>query len=259
MEMKSLEHAVIMNNAYAASVMEQPLPGSRMAEERLPFTVRVVRDDKTLRKAIAIRQAAYSRHVPEFGATLGSPEPNDHDQGSLVLLAESRMDGSPVGTMRIQTNRFRDLAIERSAKLPAWLKGRSLAEATRLGVAQGGSGRVVKIVLCKAFYLYCLAANIEWMVIAARPPLDRPYEAALFKDVYPGELVPLRHAGNIPHRVLAFEVDTAAERWNAVGHSLSKFMVKTWHPDIDLSGATLPSSSRRARGVESGHQAMISA
>ena len=257
--MKSIEHAIVMNGAYAAGAMEQTLPQVRMAEERLPFTVRVVRSEEALHKAVAIRQAAYARHVPAFAAKLSSPEPNDHDQGSVVLLAESRLDGSPVGTMRIQTNRFRDLAIEQSVELPAWLKNRSMAEATRLGVAQGSSGRVVKIVLCKAFYLYCLAANIEWMVIAARPPLDRPYEAALFEDVYPGEFIPLRHANNIPHRVLAFEVGTAAERWAEASHPLLKFMVQTRHPDIDLSDADVSAWSRPVRRAEFSDRAAIGA
>lgn len=257
--MKSLNQAVVMNDAYAAGVMNQALRGMRSEEERLPFTVRVVRSDDALQKAVRIRQSAYARHVPAFAAKLGAPEPNDHDQGSLVLLAESRMDGSPVGTMRIQTNRFRDLAVAQSVELPAWLKHRSMAEGTRLAVAQGGSGRVVKIVLCKAFYLYALAANIEWMVIAARPPLDRQYEAALFQDVYPGQFFPMRHGNNIPHRVLAFEVGTAAERWADAGHPLSKFMVQTRHPDIDLGDADISSWSRREQRVESSDRVAVSA
>ena len=88
---------------------------------------------------------------------------------------------------------------------------------------------------------------------------DRPYEAALFKDVFPGELVPLRHAGNIPHRVLAFEVGTAAERWAAVDHPLSKFMVHTRHPDIDLDNAGVPAWSRPARRAEVRDEALAGA
>ena len=257
--MKSLDDAGVMNHAYAAGIVESALAGMRMTEERLPFTVRIVRGGDALEKAVAIRQAAYARHVPAFAAKLNAPEPNDHDQGSLVLLAESRMDGSPVGTMRIQTNRFRDLAITQSVELPEWLRDRSMAEGTRLAVAQGSSGRVVKIVLCKAFYLYSLAANIEWMVIAARSPLDRQYEAALFTDVYPGQLFPMRHGNNIPHRVLAFEVGTAAQRWAEASHPLSKFMVHTRHPDIDLNGSDTSSWSRSARNVESGDLVALSA
>lgn len=255
--MKAIEHATAIKDAYSAGVLNQALQGARTTEERLPFTVRVVRSDDALEKAVTIRHAAYARHVPAFAATLGAPEPNDHDRGSLVLLAESRMDGSPVGTMRIQTNRFRDIAIAQSVELPAWLKYETMAEATRLAVAQGSSGRVVKMVLCKAFYLYCLAANIDWMIIAARPPLDRQYEAALFHDVFDGEFFPMLHGNNIPHRVLAFEVGTAAKRWADANHPLLKFMVQTRHPDIDLGDADLSAWDVSARIMESSERVAV--
>ncbi len=235
--MKSIEHAMVMNGAFAAEAMKQALAGARMTEERLPFTVRVVRSDDALQKAVVIRQAAYARHLPTFAATLAAPEPNDREQGSVVLLAESRMDGSPVGTMRIQTNRFSDLTVERSVELPGWLQDRSLAEATRLGVALGRSGRVVKTALFKALYFYCLEAGIEWMVIGARSPLDRMYEALLFQDLFPGQLIPLRHFDNIPHRILAFDVVGARAQWEEASHPLLDFMCYTHHPDIDIRQA----------------------
>jgi len=257
--MKSIEHEMVVNGAFAAGAMNQTLPRARMAVERLPFTVRVVRSEEALHKAVAIRKAAYTHHMPALATIMDSPEPGDRDQGSVVLLAESRMDGSPVGTMRIQTNRFRDLAIAQSVELPAWLKHASMAEATRLAVASGSSGRVVKIVLCKAFYLYCLAASIEWMVIAARAPLDRQYEAALFKDVYPGKVFPMRHGKNIPHRVLAFDVRNAAARWNEADHSLLAFMCHTHHPDIDLSHADVSSRGHSLRQAGLSDRAAVGA
>ncbi len=207
------------------------------AEERLPFTVSVVRSDEQLLKAVDIRQAAYGRHVPALARKLREPEPEDRDAGAVILLAESKMDGSPLGTMRIQTNRRRPLALERSVTLPPWLRPSVLAEATRLGVAEGRAGHLVKMVLCKAFYLYSLACGIEWMVITARSPVDRQYEAALFQDLYPGQSFPMRHVNDIPHRVLGFEVGSAARRWAAADHPLSKFMVHTHHPDIDPAHA----------------------
>jgi len=248
--MKLLEHAAIVNDTYAAGAMNHVLQVVQKAEERLPFTVTVVRNDDALRKAVAIRQAAYARHVPGFAAELGSPEPNDHDPGSLVLLAESRLDGAPLGTMRIQTNRFRDLAIAQSVELPTWLGNKSMAEATRLGVALGQTGRVVKTTLFKSFFLYCREANIDWMVIAARPPLDRQYEALMFEDLFPGQFIPMRHGHNIPHRVLAFEVGTAEERWAEAHHPLYKFVFQTQHPDIDLSEADFSSWGRSAYRTE---------
>ncbi|MEJ0045362.1 MAG: hypothetical protein WDN04_03855 [Rhodospirillales bacterium] len=148
------------------------------------------------------------------------------------------MDGSPLGTMRIQSNHDKPLVLEQSIELPAKFRGASLAEATRLGVSQKRVGMIVKTALFKAFYLACVEAEIEWMVIAGRAPMDRQYEALQFEDVDPdGAFVPLRHAGNIPHRVMAFEVGTAEARWRAADHKLYDFVFRTHHPDIDVSGA----------------------
>jgi hypothetical protein len=75
------------------------------------------------------------------------------------------------------------------------------------------------------------------MVIGARSPLDRMYEALLFEDVFPGRgTIPLKHAGNLPHRILAFELETAEARWRAARHPLLDLFVHTSHPDIERSG-----------------------
>lgn len=245
--------AVVVNAGRPAQFPWQDAPADRseISVQRLPFTVRVVRQEPQLRKAIAIRQRAYERHLPALGALLREPEAQDRDPGCVVLLAESRLDGEPLGTLRIQTNRHRPLALESSVELPEWLSGASLAEATRLGVAEGRVGRMVKTMLFKALYQYCMAAGIEWMVIGARPPLDRMYQALLFQDVFPGQgAIPLKHAGNLPHRVLAFELETAEARWRAARHPLLDLFVHTSHPDVErsarLPGFGLPSRQQTA-------------
>ena len=231
---------------------EVPMPGlsglgahgqKPMAEEILPFTVRLVRDQKDLTKAVDIRQSAYARHLPEFAETLRVPESTDAQDGVVVLLAESKLDGSALGTMRIQTNRFAPLSLEQSIDLPDWLRVRPLAEAARLGVTDGKSGRLVKTMLFKAFFQYCQQTGIEWMVITARSPIDRQYERLLFGDVYPGMgYIPVSHMNNMPHRILSFEVGSAQRRWAEADHPLYDFIFRTNHPDLQLS--TGPQSSR---------------
>lgn len=212
-----------------------------MTREVLPFTVRIASNEQQMERAVMLRQAAYARHVPDFAAQLTRPEGADFDPGSVVLIAESKFDGSVLGTMRIQTNRYGDLGIEESIELPYWLQGASLAEATRLGVAEGREGRLVKTVLFKAYFLYCQCAKVDWMVITARKPLDRQYEALLFKDVFaPREYIPMHHVGGIPHRVMAFHVATAEMRWTDSNHPLYGFMCNVFHPDIDLAHSTQP-------------------
>ena len=208
-----------------------------MSEELLPFTVRLVRNEGDLSKAVSIRHSAYARHLPEFAETLKSPETADAENGVVVLLAESKLDGSPLGTMRIQTNQFKPLCLEQSVTLPAWLRARPLAEATRLGVTNEKGGRLVTTVLFKAFFQYCQQIGMEWMVVTGRAPVDRTYERLLFDDVFPGRgYMPIAHVGNLPHRVMQFNVDTAEDRWMAANHPLLGFMCHTHHPDINIGG-----------------------
>jgi hypothetical protein len=192
-----------------------------MNQEVLPFQVRRVCDPDEMHKAVQIRHAAYTRHLPELAATLLHPEAADDRQGVVVLLAESKLDGTPLGSLRVQTNEFHPLPLEASIELPPELTTLRLAEATRLGITADKVGHLVKTALFKAFFLHCQNEAVDWMVIAGRSPLDRMYQRLLFDDVYPGlGYVPLRHA---------------SKNWADAGHALFPFVFETDHPDIQLS------------------------
>lgn len=205
-------------------------------QELLPFTVRIASSSHELDKAVDIRHSAYARHLPDFANTLTQPEAADAQSGVVVLLAESKLDGSALGTMRIQTNEFAPLHLEQSITLPDWMQPLRLAEATRLGVTNLQGGRLVTTVLFKAFYQYCRQNNVDYMVVTGRAPVDRTYDRLMFSDVFPGVgYMPIRHVGNLPHRVMSFNVATAQDRWSLARHPLLDFMCSTHHPDIDLS------------------------
>lgn len=209
--------------------------------ERLPFTIRRVETEADLLKAVKIRHAAYARHVPDFARSLAQPEAADYEDDTIVLLAESRLDGSPIGSTRIRTNLYRPLGVEESVELPSWLQGRRLVEATRLGIDEGRIGRVVKMALIKACFMYCEDNAIDYSVATGRPPVDRQYEQLLFSDVFPEQgAVPLRHVGNIPHRVMTFEIASFEQRYRDARHPLAKFFFDTQHPDIDVGPAAPP-------------------
>lgn len=218
-----------------AHVAPQAAITQTQTEELLPFTVRIASNAHELDKAVDIRHSAYARHLPDFAATLTQPEAADAQSGVVVLLAESKLDGSPLGTMRIQTNEFAPLCLEQSINLPDWLQPLRLAEATRLGVTSLQGGRLVTTVLFKAFFQYCQQIDVDYMVVTGRAPVDRTYDRLLFSDVFPGVgYMPIRHVGNLPHRVMSFNVATAQDRWTLAKHPLLGFMCSTHHPDIDL-------------------------
>ncbi len=230
-----------------AFVARQRQDERRTQTEYLPFTVRVVQSDEDLKRAIAMRYEAYARHMPDFAEQLRQPERDDFEADSIVLLAESKLDGSVIGTMRIQNNSYRRLNMEHSIALPQAYQGQAMVEVRRLGVAKGAAGRLVKMVLIKACLLYCEKNNIQWAMVAARPPLDQSYEKLLFIDVMPGEtFTPLPKAGNVPHRVMAFEIDTCEQRFAAQGHPLLRFFCHTAHADINVDRGT----EWRPRGIQ---------
>ncbi len=207
-----------------------------MPIERLPFTIKRVQTEEELWQAVSVRHAAYARHVPEFARTLIVPEQSDYDSDAVILLAQSKLDGSPLGSMRIQTNANAPLHLEASVELPLWLQSKRLAEVTRLGIGEGRIGRLVKLALIKASFEYCEQQQIEWAVVTGRTPVDRQYEQLLFSDVFADKKpVPLLHVGNIPHRVMAFEIGTGQARWEAAQHPLLSFFRHTRHPDISVS------------------------
>jgi len=243
----SLFDPVVSHLAGASMRAAREAHASGCAIERLPFTIRRVETEADLLKAVRIRQAAYARHVPDFARSLALPEAADYDEDTIVLLAESKLDGTPLGSTRIRTNLYRPLGVEESVLLPDWLQGRRLVEATRLGIDEGRVGRVVKLALIKACFMYCEDNAIDFSVATGRPPVDRQYEQLLFTDVFPGlGPVPLRHVGNLPHRVMAFEIASFEERYREARHPLLDFFFNIHHPDIDV-GPITPSRLARPR------------
>lgn len=222
---------------------------SRPAKSLLPFTVRIVRTDQQLERAVRIRSEAYSRHVPTLGEILGAPESTDRSADSIVFLAESKRDLEPLGTIRIQTNFNSPLPLEDSISLPDALIERPMAGVSRLAVKAGPRGRLVKLALFKALHRYCLAKQVEYVLIGARPPLDQTYMELGFEDLFPDALPrPLSTAAGLPHRILSFEVFSAERKWHALSHPLYRFMGSSFHPDIEIFASVSNMWSRpRAR------------
>jgi hypothetical protein len=234
MEMLDINHEVI-RAAREVETNSKVSAISLQESERLPFTVRIAATHDDIAKAVAIRRSAYGRHLPDFASTM-TIEDTDTAMGTTILLAESRFDRAPLGTMRIQTNEFAELPVEHSVELPSWCASGRLAEATRLAVMGPSSGRLVKMMLFKSLFLLCEQQGIDWLLITARSPIDREYEAMLFRDIFEDRrYVPMEHVGGLPHRVMAGEVSAARQRWSEAKHPLYRFVFETPHPDLDLT------------------------
>lgn len=183
----------------------------------LPVTIRVAHCETDLRKVLAVRAAA----AGGAGAKAADPAPETWDErpNATLLLAESRVDGEPLGSLRIILAGERGrLAVQDRIDLPAVLKADSIAEASRLAVRPGRNATLVRLMLWKAFHRYCLAAQADTMLIAVREPADRQYEWLGFRDPQSG---PIRFApdgrGAATHRLMVLGVFEARERALGVG------------------------------------------
>lgn len=206
-----------------------------MVEERLPFVVRFVRSEAELHDAVAIRRSAYGRHLPELAARFAAPESSDIDGSSRVLVALSRLDGMPLGSMRFRTNEERPLDVEQSIVLPEYLRQAYLAEATRLAVTQLAVGRTVKAMLMKAMFQHCKTIGVSHFVVTARHPMDRFYNWLLFEEAIPDAgFIPMPHVGMIPHRVLTCDLAKTERRWAECEHPWYALFFQTHHQDIQL-------------------------
>lgn len=226
----------------------------------LPVTIRVARSDADLRKVLAVRAAAAGGAGAQAAAA--TPETRDQRSNATLLLAESRIDGQAVGSLRILASERGRLAIEDRIDLPAALKAGSVAEASRLAVRPGRDATLVRLMLCKAFHRYCLAAQVDTMLIAVRETAARQYEWLGFRDPQSG---PLRFApdghGAATHRLMALGVFEAHEQSLQAGHPLHDFFFVERHPEIDLLAAVGGRGAGRAaeRGANLPDHARIAA
>lgn len=219
----------------AASDAPATSQAPRLKSSPFPFTVRIVRNEQQLVRAVHIRAEAYERHWPNLYAQLQSPEAQDRDPNSLIFLAESKSDGQAVGTMRVDTNLHGELKLGESVTLPQPLQGQPLAYVTRLGVKQGPIGSLVKLALFKTLYRYCMAKQLTWMLVGVRPPGDRDYLRLGFIDlVEGGQPVPTGSSGGVPVRLMAFDIVSAERLWKESKNPLYGFMLNEYHPDIEI-------------------------
>jgi hypothetical protein len=133
----------------------------------LSFSVKLATSDADLHDACVVRAQGYGHHLPHAREQFSRPDAQDRHRATAVVLCHDKQTGNPIGTLRIQRNCSGPLQLESSLILPRWLAEQSKAEITRLAVARGADP-LTRLMLMKASYLYCLAAQVRWMVIGAR-------------------------------------------------------------------------------------------
>jgi len=216
--------------------------------ESLVFRVAIVKSEADLQRVQALRQAAYGHHLPALASTFGQADPVDRWPDVTVFFAEDKATRRVVGSARLQSNRSQPLQIERSIVLPRQLRGKLIAEVTRMTVISGYA-HPVKLALVKAIHLYCIAMQIGGIVCASRPSLMRQYLNLGFEDLYGDDrLAPMAHGGGLEHRVLFRDTVTSEAHSRARKHPDYAFVFRTYHPDIEVFDAVarVPEPLRQA-------------
>jgi hypothetical protein len=213
----------------------RPYSREPIQTEFLPFRIRLAVDSEDLAHAVALRSDAYGRHVPALKEAFCVPEEEDHHADAILLLAESKLDGSVLGSLRLLTNTFRPLGIEREVTLPARFQGSRLLEARRLTVRNGSQGRMVTTALSKALYEICHALEIDYVLITARRPVDLMYRAMQFDNALgEGKSIRLSDVSNLPHGLYYLPIQDADRLWRNAQCPMYSFMALTEHPDIQI-------------------------
>ncbi len=208
------------------------LPES-IAIELLPFRIEVARTDDDFRQACRARAIAYSKHLPEFGAAMQNPDIDDQSDNCTVLIAMSKLDGSCLGTVRIQTTDTGLLRLEDSFQLPKALKQGKVAEISRLAIPARANSLALRLMLIKAAYWHCRFQQVARIFFCVRYPVDRQYKRFDLEDVLPaGEFVPMKHIGMIAHKVLWFDSLDIEHKWIQTGNPLHQVYFLTQHPDL---------------------------
>lgn len=222
----------------------------RVPEDK-DIEVTLVRTDDQLEAAVRIRAQAYGRHAPEMLDILREAEPNDLASEAVVFLARDRVSGETLGSMRVMTNLQEPLPFELEIELPEAFRGRTISVVQRLAVAAGAAGIETKKRLFKAYYLYSIARQVEWLILYTLPPRDRLFARLGFTQVFPGEgIVKGRFSDFRPVRFLALKTWEVEPLWKRTVPEWHRFFFEQRTESIKIFSSVANRSNAFRRALE---------
>ena len=181
-------------------------------------------------KVFSVRWQGYKKYFSDESQVVDG---YDYADNCTLLLATDG-DDNPVGTLRLLNSGLGSTEIESFISMKSLLEPYEMpfVEATRFSVPSHPLSREIKIALKKAFYLYCVANNIDTMLIWVRPSAAREHKSFLFVEA--GEKGNFMHPllGNVLHKTLKFGINEARVEWQRINHPLLAFMVEQEHSNL---------------------------
>jgi hypothetical protein len=169
--------------------------------ESLDFRVRIARTGEVFERAVSVRKEAFTRHSHPFSQSKFIVEPADLSASSVLLCAEGKLHGEPLGAMRIEDNRLADFKLNSEIALPEEYLGVPAILVSRLSVRSGKAGHIARNALCKAMYLYAVAVQAQYIFVFASPPRDRLYRPMGFKSIFEDDrLVEIQSYARVPSK-----------------------------------------------------------
>jgi hypothetical protein len=200
-----------------------------------PYSIRIARTALQLQTAVEVRYQAYSEKLQALASKVKQPGPLDYEHEPVVLLAESRLTGEAVGTLRLNTGPG-ILGMLDDIDLPDNILGERVAFVSRMAVVGTVHERqLVRNLMQKACFQLCIAKQLNRMLLLAVEPRERLFYRCGFSDVF--EDGKARHPAFLEHfPVKALYADTyGMERhWKEQKHPLYDFLFRTFHPEIEV-------------------------
>lgn len=208
------------------------IPGYTAAS---PYTVRIVRKPDQLQLAVEVRYQAYSEKLQALAAKVRQPGPLDFSHGPVVLLAENRLTGEAVGTLRLNTGAS-FLSLLEDIKLPPNIVKERTAFVSRMAVTGTVQERqLVRNLMQKAVFQLCIAKQLNRILLLAVEPRERLFYRCGFSDVF--EDGGSRHPAfldGFPVKALFADTYSMERVWRGEKHPLYDFLFRTFHPEIEV-------------------------
>lgn len=189
-----------------------------------------------LKQVLDLRYRGYG-HFAAPDQALDMLDLSDH---SLILVAELANRGI-VGTLRLIDGGPGKIELEQFVPITTipQLHQRSFVEATRFTIRHCRELLAVKLLLCKALWLYALQQGHEHVVISSTQRLAKFYRMLMFEDIGSAGIYHHPRLGQSEHRTFILPVHTALDRYREMQHPLYAFMHQP-QPNISLK----PSNNR---------------
>jgi hypothetical protein len=153
----------------------------------------------------------------------------------VLISAESKSSGECLGSLKVESNQSQKLYFEKEISTPDLDAGIVSLCASRISVADGREGFVVRTALCKALYLYAHAVQASYVYAFVDEVRFRLYTQLGFEAAFSGNpYLELECHDRVPLKLIRSPVHPSEQEMTKVSTRLRAFFLEVYHPDIKI-------------------------